>query len=378
MDVTPVNTEARPARRRVAAFVGVWLVIGLVVAEVAVRLLDRPPPAPYLDHPYLRRVRSPSVDLDLVDPFERRPFVLHVDGHGFRSRTLEPPGTPKTPGSYRVFFVGASTTENVALPDEQTFPWLVEAALNERTGSKPLVRGINCGLSGNSIVDSFSIVAHSILTLEPDLIVYMDCANDMRTGMSPRFDPASVADTRGPRPIRFSAYFRQHCRLYDVVERARERLAEPRVERYRAMRRETPFTQGLDPARGLPHFRRYLRMISAVCRDAHVPLALMTQPALYKEKMTEEEEAALYLGSIDHDKVNADTRTMMRGMHVFNEAVRQVAHEGGHLLIELEAAVPRDLRHFYDDFHYTARGCKAVARAIVEDLMKDGHLPAPP
>lgn len=81
---------------------------------------------------------------------------------------------------------------------------------------------------------------------------------------------------------------------------------------------------------------------------------------------------ALWLGCLDHGALNLDTRTLLRGMQVFNEAVRDLAREQGHLLIELEPAVPKDLEHSYDDCHYTTRGNEVVARQIVAALLAEG------
>ncbi len=368
------RTGARRWRR--VAFLGLVLACTAVVGELAARALLGEPTAGIVAHPYLRRVRAPGSSQTLLDPWTRRPFVLHVDEHGFRCRTLEPPGVPKDPRSYRIFFVGASTTENIVLPDEQTFPVLVAEELTRRVGDGTRVHGVNTALSGNSVADSLSLVAHRLTALEPDLIVVLHAVNDMRATLSRRFDPAHYADRIEPAPPTLGAWLRGTSRAVQAFERTVEKFRREDVaEKYRARRRSRPKTPVADVRAGAPYFRRYLEMIAAVCRQARVPLALMTMPSLYREDLTPEEEASLWLGWVAHGELNLDTPTLLEGMRAYNEVIREVARAEGALLVDLEPVVPKDLRHFYDDVHTTALGNEVVAKAVVEALWAGGGLP---
>ena len=127
---------------------GAPLLLLLLLAEGVARLVVPEPAVYYQAHPYLRRVRAPGSDQTLTDPFDpERRFTLRVDSQGFRSPRGEVPAT-KPAGVYRIFFVGASTTENVVLPDSETFPWLVEQALEARLEGVDVEAG-NTGLSGH-------------------------------------------------------------------------------------------------------------------------------------------------------------------------------------------------------------------------------------
>jgi len=54
-----------------------------------------------------------------------------------------------------------------------------------------------------------------------------------------------------------------------------------------------------------------------------------------------------------------------------NETARAVAAGIGVPYVHLDAIVPSDLRHYYDQFHFTAAGCNAVARAAAAALAKE-------
>ncbi len=364
----------RPARprlsaRRRALFLAVLLLATLAGAELIARGLTEEPTPGFLGHPYLRRVRTPDQTLRLVSPLTGEKFEMVIDAHGFRSRSLEPPGQPKPPGTYRIFFVGGSTTENIVLPDDQTFTGIIEAELSPRVGKR--LSCVNAGISGNVIADTFSLVAHRILALEPDLVVALEGINDMCGGMSRRYDPAALGNTSPPR-IEVFDLLRDRSRLVQLASVAAERAdAGWRPARIRERRAGLPFTPDVEPTAALPNFRRYLRLLAAVCRESDVPLLLMTMPTLYKDSLSPAEDAALWMGCLDHGRRNIDHPTMLRGMQAFNETVRQVAQEEGTLFLDLAPAVPKDLEHFYDDCHYTARGSRVVADRLM-DLLSQG------
>ena len=356
-------------RIRVWAFVLVG-VCCLGLGECIAQLATTPPSLHLVPHPYLRWVRAPGLDLPLRSPLDGRSYLLRVDEEGFRSRhegSLGPKGTEQ-----RIFFVGGSTTENRVLPDEDTFPYLVEEGLLAEGRS---VEVFNGALNGGVIADSFSLIAHRLLALDPDVIVMMHAINDMRAALSSRFDPRHYADRNPPRPARPSDLLQRYSALYRLVIEARRRL-ETRTgldgERYRARAQATPYTADPDPSRGLPYFRRYLEMIAALCGEAGVPLVLMTQPSLYQPEMSPAEREVLWMGWLDHGALNLAPSALLEGMRAYNQVIRRVAHERGLTLIDLDAIVPKDLDHFYDDCHYTARGNRVVARAVLAGLRAAG------
>jgi len=87
----PAGSPRRPLPlgKKLGFLLGLLLLL-LGLGELAVRALSAPPAPHYLDHPYLRRVRAPGSSHELISPpgtgLEGERYLLHVDGHGFRSR----------------------------------------------------------------------------------------------------------------------------------------------------------------------------------------------------------------------------------------------------------------------------------------------------
>ncbi|MEZ6187895.1 MAG: SGNH/GDSL hydrolase family protein [Planctomycetota bacterium] len=362
------------SRKRKLIFLLAILGLTLLLTEGVLHLVVSPQPEVFVPHPYLRHVRAPNSNQEYLTLDGEQRYVLGVDAHGFRAQGLPDPLVPKPEGEYRIFFVGASTTENRVIPDPQTFPELVEARLGER-GVK--VIAINTAISGNSVADSFSLVAHRILALEPDLIVVLHAINDMRATLSERFDPAHYDDRKPPKPPTFDDVFTRYVRLYDLAGRLKKRLKDDRDTEMRARARAVPYTEGVDPTKGLDYFTRYLRMIALLCRDEGVPLVFCSQPSIYREDLREDELASLWMGLINRGELNLDPVTLMHGMQAYNQRIAAVCREWGVRFVDLDAAVPKDLTHFYDDCHYTVEGNAAVADALYQGLFQ-GELPREP
>ena len=52
----------------------------------------------------------------------------------------------------------------------------------------------------------------------------------------------------------------------------------------------------------------------------------------------------------------------------FNAAQREIALRHGARFVDLDALVPKDLDHFFDDCHFTDRGSRRVADEIFPTL----------
>jgi lysophospholipase L1-like esterase len=131
-----------------------------------------------------------------------------------------------------------------------------------------------------------------------------------------------------------------------------------------AWRRREPIDT--DVFKGLPAFTSYTRLlVQLIQKDGSQPV-VMAQPYLYKPQMSEKEIASLYLDNQNGagpDKVWT-VATARRGMEQYVGAVREVAKSEAVPLIDLEAAVPKDLKYMMDDCHYTDAGATLVAQQV--------------
>lgn len=356
-------------------------VLALVVAllgagELVARALV-PPPVPMLGrYPLAGVVWTPGYKVDrlsLDSPPER--FTFEVDALGFRGKSLATAEKPK--GTYRIFFLGASTTENAFFPDERTFPGRVEAALGERLKGSPRVEVANGGVAGATTEQVLDCLLHRVLRLDPDLVVVLEGHNELCLALEPGWDPRALGPPEPP--PRFKDWLVGASRLFGSLEdwSARRRVADKhgwyrkRAEERRSRPYESPT---FEVTRGVPSFEVSLHRVALVCQDARVPLVLMTQPSLYKATLSPEEEAALITGS--GGLPNLAPADLKKGLDAYNEAVRRVAAGDRCRLVDLAREVPPNLEHFLDDVHFTAKGNAAVADSVLRAILEGGSLPA--
>ncbi len=369
-------TDSREARGshldralRVAALL-LAIVLGVLSGtEALVRALFVPPLRPYTANGFYRGARTPNYKAYKVSIEDGQPFEYAVDPLGFRGKSLQT--VKKAPGVRRIFFVGASTTENQHLPEEKTFPGLVEARLRARGLN---VEVGNAGIGGHGAARSFAIIAHRILALEPDLIVVLEGENDLTQSFDEHFDPTNAENPLEVK-LTFKDWLLTKSRLVQILDAPKEVDLRPFLEKGRAEARKRPYfvPKEIDPLRGLAPFESYLRKIALVCGEARVPVIFMTQPTLWKVDNTPAEKDALWLSSIGPGPIHIDPATCRKLMDAYNDATRRVA--AGHVLVDLDRVVPRDLEHFYDDAHMTALGNEVVASAVVAAIEGKGLLP---
>jgi lysophospholipase L1-like esterase len=157
------------------AALGAGLLVMLVLAEVGLRIVD-------LGHPYYsapalyrpsddpRVLFEPSPDFD---GFSEGTWV-RTNSRGLREREL-PPAKPA--GARRVVFLGDSVTFGAGVRDDEPFPRLLEAAVNE--GGAGPIETVNAGVVGYNTVQELARLEQVGLAYQPDVVVVTFVVNDL-------------------------------------------------------------------------------------------------------------------------------------------------------------------------------------------------------
>lgn len=175
------------------------LVVGLVSAEVGVRLIDwragrtvetyLPPADPNQAlmglHPFMGYLYRPGAVR--VGNVEAGGNVVHINSRGMRGPELS---AVKAPGTYRILCMGGSTTYGTgASGDNTTYPARLEHYLNERAPAGLEYEVANCGVQGYTTAENLIYLQLLLVELEPDAIVIYQAANDARPIQAKNFKP---------------------------------------------------------------------------------------------------------------------------------------------------------------------------------------------
>ncbi|HEX6986047.1 MAG TPA: SGNH/GDSL hydrolase family protein, partial [Planctomycetaceae bacterium] len=140
-----------------------------------------------LGHHRLRPLQTTAVrDPDAGDAVE-----VAVNSHGLRGPEV---AVPKPPGVYRVLCLGDETVLGPQLPESLALPAQLKEFLQARTALR--VEVLNAGLPGGCPLLAWLRLRHSLLGLQPDLIVLhvdmTDVADDRCYRRRTRVDRADV------------------------------------------------------------------------------------------------------------------------------------------------------------------------------------------
>lgn len=247
-----------------------------LLAEIALRLCGLPPQRPAID---------PLVDLHHLRPL----FTLSDDGQTYsigaeRLNLFRAASFParKPPGTFRIFALGASTTQGEPYSTPTAFPAWLKINLEAATAGDP-IEVINCGgLSYASY--RVKAILDEVLTYAPDLIVIYSGQNEF-------LEQRSYAGWREvPLPLARASGWLQSLHLIQFVrwavqgsaDRTERRLSNP-TELKREVDALLDYSGGLeayhrdDPWRDavVAHFRWNVAQMVERCRQSRVPVVLM-------------------------------------------------------------------------------------------------------
>ncbi|MCL4503140.1 MAG: SGNH/GDSL hydrolase family protein [Deltaproteobacteria bacterium] len=305
------------------------------------------------------------------DGLVQKPYRVRTDANGF----ILPYHHYAKP-DFKIFFLGASTTACIYADEESRFPYLVGNLLEQQTGKK--VTSINSGAGGNNSLHSLDILLNKLIPQKPDAVVLMHNINDLvaliydKTYWSrnptrqPIIDYKLYKDLTGIKAVstlaRDTYIPNLHLAIRSLSHKIfRKKTRDPEDE-YAYIRGKKIAFNG---AQILNEFRMNLQTFIYICKARHITPVLMTQFNRYKKDPDPKIKAAM----AGFEKDSGISEPQFKEIYdQFNEAVRQVGHQNGVLVIDLARLIPQESQYMYDVVHLNTTGSKLAARLISEQL----------
>jgi hypothetical protein len=195
------------------------LVFALLLAEVALRIIDHPLSRPYVDYANWYEP-SDVYGHRLVPNFEGfGPLNVHVtiNSHGFRDREH---AWEKENGTIRILGLGDSFTFGWGVASEETFLKQLELLLQQRTGMP--VETINAGVPGWGLNQYYLFLKKAGIHYAPDVVVLAYFTDDLN-GPIQEAIPANEQYRRG---LQFKGGGLHHSRLYNFTKSLSDQIRE--------------------------------------------------------------------------------------------------------------------------------------------------------
>jgi lysophospholipase L1-like esterase len=282
---------------------------------------------------------------------------------GFRGPELS---IPKSPGTVRVAFLGASTTWcGEVSSNEVVWPELVTKQLR-RSHPDSAIDYVNAGVPGYTIESSIKNFQYRVAPLEADIVIIYHATNDLSGELRAlAVAKGVIADARVQQPSWLSA----HSLLWNLAEKnfrvwVAQKKAEAKVGRLE-----------VDAANLGENFRRELTALIGAARKQARLVAVATFSTQLRTGQTADQQlrasasALYYMPFMTPDG-------LLKSYRRYNEIIREVARATGALLIDGEDEIPGDPQHFVDTVHFTDAGSQAMAVRVSRALSHSREIEA--
>jgi len=295
-------------------------------------------------------------------------YTLRINPFGFRGASMKTAEKPE--GTVRIFFMGGSFVEQLAMPEEKTFPSLLEKKLTE-TFPKIRFECVNAGISGFMSPDLPAQLQHQIMNYQPDLIVVtVPAANDLRYGTLPQYDPAHPLPSTALQKLKWYEFSRILHLLYRGIARwqqAHTSYADS-LEKLQSQARKVPPSADVTSI-SLPVFEQNLRRLIAMAKEKSTSIILTSEPSIYTPTLSKAIRNQLWIGLMQPN-LNLSPEFMREGMQRYNTAAAQLADQTQIPFVDLAGSIPKTPDFFYDDMHLSPSGSKVTAKSLEPAILK--------
>jgi lysophospholipase L1-like esterase len=275
---------------------------------------------------------------------------------------------------FRIFAIGASTTEEIDLDDSKTWTHLLEQRLSDQMGQQ--VEVINTGLSGLRAVNNVATL-EKILPLNPDLAIFLVGVNDwnhqIRLGTEGFWQREVASRTE---PFWFgNTLLGKFLRSYKLSTRNTGSVADTMAvemsgEYYELMRDSLnrPDVRRFRPQAATHGYSENIRRICNICESAELRCMFMTQPTAYSPNVEDELRANFWMTPPNKD-YTLDLDSMMRIANLYNNFLLEFAKGEQLPYCDLAARMPPSVDYFTDDCHFNEHGAERVSRIIADCVL---------
>ncbi len=238
---------------------------------------------------------------------------------------------------YRILIIGGSTSECLYLDDGETWPHLLEEKLGKTIDGKKVIT-MNIGKSGHGLRNNLLALKYLPDYYEPDLIIVLAGANDVLYKLSRKdsWQPFNEEEYDKTESYTFSIspkYNWKSTIIYKIymVLHSKDKNIKPQdgigqtlVEnRLKRQNSENWITEIPDLKLALEDYQKIIERVIELSKDQDSEIIFMTQPYLYKENMSSEENESLWM-TYDFGDVYYSLDVMINVTEEFNKRLLEV------------------------------------------------------
>ncbi len=383
-----VPTPAHPYRLATLLLLLTATALPLAFSEMALRRLA-PIPDPY----HQLKLKNRTNDY-IRSEFPRNYHTIttgqSIGLHGQRHFSINNMGLrgaelvmPKPLDEFRIFIVGGSVVECLALDDSESLDAVLERSLQSLAPKGTRVRVYGAARSGDRIDDHIPMIMQRLVHLEPDAIVLLAGVNDLTASIYQHdylhFPKAAVDSLDRISPLLLLGMFATETQLgrrihrlvtgFRVLRTEKDVLEEIRLDmdyRDKIQLRQSVPVSDLMPRVDTASYRRNLRSLVGAVRTNRIELVLLTQPSTWNSRVdpvTQAHHWMLYRKGVTYREDRMDA-----ALEALNDEVRALSVAERLPLYDLARDIPKSSTYFYDDVHFLPPGAAFAGTHLAERM----------
>lgn len=280
---------------------------------------------------------------------------------------------PKPDKEFRIFILGGSNVECFFVDNGSSINAMLQQKLNQSIDKNIDIKVYSAGKSGITANEQISILAHNLVYLQPDMILYNTTAGEMLRPQRKDNIGFLENNTEGKLSLILLAKmlvceFQIGRYLYAHLQKNKTaRIYSPVGKRVKRCQSK-PICD--DKPTILTHeIRLKLRTVIGIAKVHQIPLVFITQPSAWKS--SDEELRKHFWISCLYDGKRYSDNAMASKLREINDIMLEIASEQKIMGYDMVGDIPQTSEYFYDDLHYNTKGAQKVAGCIAEFIMNN-------
>jgi lysophospholipase L1-like esterase len=295
---------------------------------------------------------------------------VSTDEKGFRT-TKDIYYLNKEDRVYRIFALGASTTEQIYLDDKDTWTHKLQEILGKT--SKKEIEVINTGVSGVRLEQNLQTL-NSIMEYKPDMVLFLVGINDWNR---------QIHDSMGHPPEPQRERFHKIKKLQDKLSFEKSLIGRAvlsaSIQSKGGLNNKELIIEGkYDDLRGSlynkvkktykpqtvsKNYKENLNIIVKACHESEVKCVFITQPNGYKDEVDEDYKKGFWMTPPNTD-YTLDMESLKHISSLYNDFLIDYSKENNIYLCDLEKDIPPSYDYMYDECHFNTKGAEKVAHSL--------------
>ena len=281
---------------------------------------------------------------------------------------------------FRIFAIGASTTEQIYIDDHDTWTHLLQEHLTNASNQD--IEVINTGASGLRAKQHLATL-QKIIDLHPDLVIFLLGINDWNRHIKDSLPEVTIPDEeskdesyRSELSLKNTLVGKFMAVALSTMTASNKPQKDPTMvedhgefhtKKANSLARASVLQLQLQDVS--EDYKEQLTKISATCQENGIKCVFITQPHGYQVGATEEFKKGFWM-TPPYQPYTLDFDSMSSVANLYNTYLINFSKQNNHKVCDPASALKPTNENFYDDCHFNTSGARNMS-VVVGNCLED-------